>query len=54
MDIEELVEIVALAQEFAELPVRPNEDKMNAELSRDLPLKVNAYTFESSHTKCNL
>ncbi len=54
MDIEALVEIFASAQEFAELPVRHNEDKMNAELSRDLPLKVNAYTFDSSHTKCNL
>ncbi len=48
------MEIVASAQEFAELPVRHNEDKMNAELSRDLPLKVNAYTFDSPHTKCNL
>jgi len=34
--------------------VSHNEEKMNAELSRDLTLKVNAYTFDSPHTKCNL
>ena len=54
VDIDSLIEIVSQAKEFAELPVRHNEDKLNAQLSNDVPLKVNQYTLDSPHTKCNL
>jgi len=54
VDIDSLIEIVSQAHEFAELPVRHNEDKLNAQLANDVPLKVNSYTFDSPHTKCNL
>lgn len=49
-----LLDIVSAAQEFEEFPVRHNEDKENAALSQQLPLKVNSYTFDSPHTKVNL
>ena len=42
------------ATEFSQLPVRHNEDKLNAELSNDVPLKVNQFLIDSPHTKCNL
>jgi activating signal cointegrator complex subunit 3 len=54
VDIESLVNIVSMAKEFGEFPVRHNEDKLNAELSNDVPFKVNSYAFESPHTKVNL
>jgi activating signal cointegrator complex subunit 3 len=54
LDIEYLIDIVSQASEFDEFPVRHNEDKLNAELSLGVPLKVNQYTLESPHTKCNL
>ena len=53
-DIERLLHVLASAHEFNELPVRHNEDKLNAELSHDVPLSVNSYTFDSPHCKCNL
>ena len=52
--VEELIEIISLAKEFDEFPVRHNEDKINAELSKEVPLQVNSYSFDSPHTKCNL
>lgn len=54
IDIESLIDIVSLASEFDQFPVRHNEDKLNAELSNDVPLKVNSYSLDSPHTKCNL
>lgn len=54
IDIESLIDIVSLASEFDQLPVRHNEDKMNGDLSNDVPLKVNMYSLDSPHTKCNL
>ncbi len=54
MDIESLIHILSSASEFKELPVRHNEDKENAELSKILPLKTAQYGFDSPHTKCNL
>jgi hypothetical protein len=53
-DIEALVDVVSLVKEFEEFPVRHNEDKLNAELSREVPFKVNEYNLESPHTKVNL
>uniref|UniRef100_A0AC35TTN2 Helicase C-terminal domain-containing protein n=1 Tax=Rhabditophanes sp. KR3021 TaxID=114890 RepID=A0AC35TTN2_9BILA len=50
--VEELLQIFADIPEFAEIPVRHNEDIINEELSKQLPLKVKeGATFDSSHTK---
>lgn len=54
VDIESLIDIVSLAHEFDEHPVRHNEDHLNEELSREVRYKVNTYTFDSPHTKVNL
>ncbi|CAF0861832.1 unnamed protein product [Brachionus calyciflorus] len=53
-DIESLIDIVSLSSEFDEFPVRHNEDKLNETLSKEVPLKVNPYSFDSPHTKVNL
>uniref|UniRef100_A0A8C5UKZ0 Activating signal cointegrator 1 complex subunit 3 n=1 Tax=Malurus cyaneus samueli TaxID=2593467 RepID=A0A8C5UKZ0_9PASS len=42
------------AQEYADLPVRHNEDQMNSELAKHLPIEVNPHSFDSSHTKTHL
>ena len=42
------------ATEFAELPVRHNEDNINSELAKQCPLKVNIYTMDSPNTKTSL
>jgi len=52
--VERLLEVLANAREFEELPVRHNEDKMNAELSRGVRWPVNARAFDSAHTKTHL
>ena len=52
--VEYLIDVLSMATEFSEFPVRHNEDKLNAELANDVPLKVNPYTLDSPHTKCNL
>lgn len=39
------------AEEYSELPVRHNEDQLNADLILKLPLEVNKYTLDDSHTK---
>ena len=41
-------------EEYAELPVRHNEDELNAELARDCPLPVVDSTMDSPHTKAYL
>lgn len=42
------------AEEYAELPVRHNEDQLNSELARRLPLQVNPHSYDSAHTKTHL
>lgn len=42
------------AEEYAELPVRHNEDQLNSELAQRLPLQVNPHSYDSAHTKANL
>lgn len=41
-------------QEFAELPVRHNEDGLNGELSKKLPWSVGSYELDSPHVKAHL
>ncbi|XP_065574248.1 activating signal cointegrator 1 complex subunit 3-like [Artemia franciscana] len=50
----DLLKILSDVQEYAELPVRHNEDNQNAELAKLCPVEVNQYTFDSPHTKAHL
>ncbi|KAL9863392.1 activating signal cointegrator 1 complex subunit 3 isoform 1-T2 [Geothlypis trichas] len=52
--IEELLLILTNADEYTDLPVRHNEDQMNSELAKHLPIEVNPHSFDSSHTKTHL
>ena len=54
MTIEDLLNVLCDVQEYEELPVRHNEDQMNAELAEAVPLEVNKYSFDSPHTKAHL
>uniref|UniRef100_A0A8B9PMV7 Activating signal cointegrator 1 complex subunit 3 n=1 Tax=Apteryx owenii TaxID=8824 RepID=A0A8B9PMV7_APTOW len=42
------------AEEYTDLPVRHNEDQMNSELAKHLPIEVSPHSFDSSHTKTHL
>jgi activating signal cointegrator complex subunit 3 len=48
---ENLCYILSLAQEFSELPVRHNEELLNADLAANLPWSVDGAPMDSSHTK---
>ncbi|CRL02261.1 CLUMA_CG015304, isoform A [Clunio marinus] len=48
---EDVLRIMCDAYEFAEQPVRHNEDKYNEELSKICRLKVDPLTFDNPHTK---
>ncbi|KAK7480738.1 hypothetical protein BaRGS_00027999, partial [Batillaria attramentaria] len=52
--VPDLIDILSSAQEFAQLPVRHNEDQVNSELATKLPLEVNPHSFDSAHTKTHL
>ena len=54
MTTEEVLQTLVDATEFAELPVRHNEDNINSELAKQCPLKVNIYTMDSPNTKTSL
>ncbi|NXR61952.1 ASCC3 protein, partial [Rhadina sibilatrix] len=53
-NIEKLLLILTNADEYTDLPVRHNEDQMNSELAKHLPIEVNPHSFDSSHTKTHL
>lgn len=50
----ELLTLLCGAQEFAELPVRHNEDKLNLELAQRVPLSIDTQQADSPHVKANL
>ncbi|KAG3289993.1 activating signal cointegrator 1 complex subunit 3 [Ictidomys tridecemlineatus] len=52
--IEELLSILSDAEEYTDLPVRHNEDHMNSELAKCLPVELNPHSFDSPHTKAHL
>ncbi|XP_035275988.1 activating signal cointegrator 1 complex subunit 3 [Anguilla anguilla] len=52
--LQDLLLILTDAEEYAELPVRHNEDQLNSELARRLPLEVNPHSYDSAHTKTHL
>jgi len=54
ISIREIVSILADADEYAELPVRHNEDSMNADLAETVPWPVKPFTYDSPHTKAML
>ncbi|XP_017269735.1 activating signal cointegrator 1 complex subunit 3 isoform X2 [Kryptolebias marmoratus] len=54
LPIHELLSVLTDAEEYAELPVRHNEDQLNSQLAQQLPLQVNPHSFDSAHTKTHL
>ncbi|CAG5136754.1 unnamed protein product, partial [Candidula unifasciata] len=52
--IPELIDVMSHAAEYAELPVRHNEDQINSDLASQLPLEVNQSALDSAHTKTNI
>ncbi|CAM9807850.1 unnamed protein product, partial [Scytosiphon promiscuus] len=52
--LEHLCRMLSDAQEFAELPVRHNEDVLNGELSKKLPWTVGSEELDSPHVKAHL
>ncbi|KAG9493297.1 hypothetical protein GDO78_001283 [Eleutherodactylus coqui] len=48
------MEIAEDAEEYRDLPVRHNEDQMNNELAKHLPIEVNPHSMDSAHTKTHL
>jgi activating signal cointegrator complex subunit 3 len=52
--VQELVRLVSDSYEFAELPVRHNEDQLNAELAVSTYWPVDETTYASPHTKAYL
>lgn len=54
LPIHELLSILTDAEEYAELPVRHNEDQLNSQLAQHLPLQVNPHSYDSAHTKTHL
>ncbi|XP_061176706.1 activating signal cointegrator 1 complex subunit 3-like [Saccostrea echinata] len=50
----DLIQILSDAEEYAQLPVRHNEDQINSELAQKVPLEVNPHTYDSSHTKTHI
>jgi activating signal cointegrator complex subunit 3 len=54
MTAEQLLKILTDCKEFAEMPVRHNEDLQNTELAKQCPIKLNAYAMDSPHQKVHL
>ncbi|KAF4522149.1 hypothetical protein B566_EDAN012611 [Ephemera danica] len=52
--LEMLVRLLSDTAEYAELPVRHNEDGINLELSKQCPYKADPLTMDSPHTKAFL
>jgi activating signal cointegrator complex subunit 3 len=53
-DMPRLLKLLCDVTEYDEIPVRHNEEKLNAELAQQLPLPVDARTFDNPHTKVHL
>uniref|UniRef100_A0A7S1KV15 RNA helicase n=1 Tax=Percolomonas cosmopolitus TaxID=63605 RepID=A0A7S1KV15_9EUKA len=54
ISIQKLLQLLCEAQEFAELPVRHNEDKLNSQLAQHVPWGSFSKDFESPHVKAYL
>jgi activating signal cointegrator complex subunit 3 len=53
-EIPELCKLLADAHEYNELPVRHNEDQLNAQLAEVCPWEVDEISLDSAHTKAYL
>lgn len=53
-DTASLITVLTNATEYNELPVRHNEDLLNADLAKICPIKVGRLPMDSPHTKANL
>merc|ERR1711871_1047606 len=51
LSIEEVVRLVSDAPEYDELPVRHNEELLNAELAKFCPWEVDEFAMDDPHTK---
>lgn len=52
--VEDVLHLLTQVKEYAELPVRHNEDLLNGDLSKMCPLPVDNSTLDSPHTKAFL
>ncbi|XP_063773108.1 activating signal cointegrator 1 complex subunit 3 isoform X1 [Pseudophryne corroboree] len=52
--VEDLLSILTDAEEYTDLPVRHNEDQMNSEMAKHLPIEVNPHSMDTGHTKAHL
>ena len=52
--LQDVLKLLTEANEFSELPVRHNEDKLNADLARLVPFQVDTRQLESPHIKAHL
>ena len=52
--IADIMKLLTDATEYNELPVRHNEDTLNADLAKLVPIEVNQYTYDDPHTKAML
>ena len=43
---DELLKVLTDCREFAEMPVRHNEDLLNTELAKQCPVQLNPYTMD--------
>ncbi len=53
-DDTELLKVLTDCREFAEMPVRHNEDLLNTELAKQCPIELNPYAMDSPHQKTHL
>ena len=53
-ELAELCRVLCDASEFDELPVRHNEEHVNAQMARELPWAVDAKAVDSPHVKAQL
>jgi len=53
-DMSTLLRVLCDASEFDELPVRHNEEHVNAQMATELPWEVDKQAFDSPHVKANL
>eukprot|EP00195_Chlamydomonas_chlamydogama_P008421 CAMPEP_0202910650 /NCGR_PEP_ID=MMETSP1392-20130828/52608_1 /ASSEMBLY_ACC=CAM_ASM_000868 /TAXON_ID=225041 /ORGANISM="Chlamydomonas chlamydogama, Strain SAG 11-48b" /LENGTH=252 /DNA_ID=CAMNT_0049600813 /DNA_START=52 /DNA_END=807 /DNA_ORIENTATION=+ len=54
MSLPEVLQVLCSVPEYDELPVRHNEDKINASMARGVRLPVDSRTADDPHTKANL
>ncbi|KAK9846320.1 hypothetical protein WJX81_001437 [Elliptochloris bilobata] len=54
MAVADVLDVLCAASEYDELPVRHNEDKLNAALAQEVRLRVDPRTVDDPHTKTNL